>query len=180
MKVSYSCLPSAKSIITSHNKKILSPPADYIAKKCNCRNEGNCPLNGNCLVSNVIYNCNIKHNNDVESINYIGLTENTFKDRFYKHRNSFKYSSKANCTELSKYIWESKNNNNIDFDITWSILDRAKPYANGSKRCNLCTSEKYHVITTTSNIINKRSELVSKCRHENKFYLCNFKDIPPD
>ena len=25
----------------------------------------------------------------------------------------------------------------------------------------------------------KRNELVTKCRHENKFYLANYKDIPP-
>ena len=31
---------------------------------------------------------------------YIGLTENTFKDRIYKHKTSFKYESKRNGTEL--------------------------------------------------------------------------------
>ena len=38
VKVSYSCLSNDKNITTSHNKKTISPPADDIAKKCNCRN----------------------------------------------------------------------------------------------------------------------------------------------
>ena len=37
---------------------------------------------------------------------YIGFTESTFKDRFYKHKNSFKYESKRNATELSNFVWE--------------------------------------------------------------------------
>ena len=54
-------------------------------------------------------------------------------------------------------------------------MRRAAPYSNISKRCNLCLAEKLEIawaIKTRS--LNKRSELVSKCRHENKFYLCNF------
>ena len=41
----------------------------------------------------------------------IALTENTFKDRFYKHKNSFKYESKRNATELSNFVLEKKHTN---------------------------------------------------------------------
>ena len=61
----------------------------------------------------------------------------------------------------------------------WSVIDHAKPYQNGSKRCNLCLTEKCHILTTPVNLINKRSELVSKYRHENKFYLVNYRAVPP-
>ena len=57
----------------------------------------------------------------------------------------------------------------------WSVIDQAKPYRNGSKRSNLCFTEKYHILTSPVNLINKRSEFVSKCRHEIKFYLVNYK-----
>ena len=60
-------------------------------------------LNGNCLTNSVIYNCNVKDNDNDTGVNYIGLTEHTFKDRFYKHRNAFKYKSKAN-TPLNSLI----------------------------------------------------------------------------
>ena len=46
----------------------------------------------------------------------------------------------------------------------WSVIDHAKPYTNGSKRCNLCLAEKYHILRSPANHMNKRPELVSKCR----------------
>ena len=62
----------------------------------------------------------------------------------------------------------------------WSVIDSSKPYQNGSKRYNLCLTEKYNILTSPVNLINKRSKLVSKCRHENKFHLVNYKAISPD
>ena len=64
-------------------------------------------------------------------------------------------------------------------DLDWSILDEAKPYSPASKKSMLCLTEKYHIIFSTKNLLNKRNKLVTKCRHENKFYLENSKDIPP-
>ena len=64
--------------------------------------------------------------------------------------------------------------NNQDFNIKWTIISRARPYSNISKRCDLCLTEKLMIITANpGRILNKRSELISKCRHENKFYLRN-------
>ena len=123
---------------------------------------------------------NLKENTTSDGVNYNVLTENTFKDRFYKHRNSFKYESKANSTELSKHFWEMKRKDIGKPIIHWSVIDHAKPYQNGSKRCNLCLTEKYHILTSPFNLINKSFQLVSKCGHENKFYLVNYKAIPPD
>ena len=55
-------------------------------------------------------------------------------------------------------------------------MKKAQAYRNGSKRCNLCLTEKLAIIEGEPNkILNKRAELVSKCRHENKFYLSNYK-----
>ena len=62
-------------------------------------------------------------------------------------------------------------------DLDWSILDKAKPYSPASKKCMSCLTEKYLIIFSTKNLLNKRNEPVTKCRHENKFYLANYKDI---
>ena len=104
---------------------------------------------------------------------YIGLTEKTFKDRWYKHKNSFLYESKANFTELSKFVWECKRKGSEPI-LTWNILDQAEPFKPGGKSCNLCSTEKYHIITSELDLLNKRSELTSKCHHENKFLIKNF------
>ena len=101
-------------------------------------------------------------------------TENTFKDRFYKHRNSLKLESKGNSTELSKHFREMKRKAIKKPVMHWLVIDHAKTYQNGSKRCNLCLTEKYHFLTSPVNFINKKSELVSKCRHENQFQLVNY------
>ena len=63
-------------------------------------------------------------------------------------------------------------------DLDCSTLDKAKPYPPASKECVLCLTEKYHIIFSTKNMLNKRNELVTKCKHENKLYLANYKDIP--
>ena len=46
--------------------------------------------------------------------------------------------------------------------------------ANAIKQCSIHFYNTLMIITANPNrILNKRSELISKCRHENKFYLRN-------
>ena len=170
-------MPNFGSIINSHNKKIIN---SNIPKKpaptCNCHSKLSCPLNGDCLQSSLVYICKADTPNIIENHpHYIGLTENTFKDRFYKHKNSFKYESKRNATELSNFVWENKHTN-TETNLVWNISDKARVYRPETKRCLLCLTEKYHIIFSKLNLLNSRNELVTKCRHENKFYLVNFKD----
>ena len=81
--------------------------------------------------------------------------------------------------DASFHFWEMKRKGIKKSIMHWSVIDHAKPYRNGSKRWNLCLTEKYHILTSPVNLINKRSELVSKCRYESKFQLINYKVIPP-
>ena len=166
-----------RTIISKHNKKILSnnDTNDGNDKLCNCRSQQNCPLDNKCLTTSLIYNAQITSTtaNQTTTKNYIGLTEGTFKQRYTQHKSTFTHRKLSNKTELSKYIWQLKDSN-TSFTTKWSIIARARPYHNSSKRCDLCLAEKLHIIKrSNSNLLNKRSELVSKCRHENKFYLKN-------
>ena len=87
---------------------------------------------------------------------------------------SFRHEKYENQTELSKYIWNLKREGKI-FRVKWDILRRAPAYSNLSKRCDLCLAEKLMIITADkSRMLNKRSEIISKCWHQNKFYLSNF------
>ena len=162
VKVSYSCLPNFANIIKSHNNRILSEEKTQDQPKCNCRQKDTCPLEGNCLDKELIYQCNLKENTTSDRVKYNSLTENTFKDQFYKQHNSFKYQGKENYTELSKHIWEMKRKDIEKPIMHWSVTDHAKPYQSGSKRCNICLTKKYHILTSPVNLINKRTELVSK------------------
>ena len=108
---------------------------------------------------------------------YLGTAEGDFKKRFYNHRKSFNNEGSANDTTLSKYIWELKETSNSSPTLVWSIAKKVPPYSNISKRCLLCLHEKLEIINypRPEELLNKRSELISKCRHVNKFLLRNYK-----
>ena len=182
VKVSYSCMPNTSNIVKSHNRKILeNKPIRSTARVCKCRSSNICPLGGICQTEGVIYLAQVTNNKNKEVRNYIGATERTFKDRLYKHRHSLRHKTKATNTELSNYVWSLREKKIDDINIKWSILDRAPPFANGSKTCHLCVTEKFHIIFhQEGQLLNKRSEILSNCRHKNKFLLSNFKEIPPD
>ena len=65
--------------------------------------------------------------------------------RFGNHKASFNLEIKRNATELSKPIWNLKENN-LNYAITWKILYRAPCYSNKTKRCPLCKAEKFYII----------------------------------
>ena len=64
------------------------------------------------------------------------------------------------------------------------FLSHAKRVINKSviKNCSLCLSEKLFVIRNLDNVnmLNKKSEFISKCRHINKQLLIKVKDDSND
>ena len=87
------------------------------------------------------------------------------------------YSSKVKQywawdTWLSTYIWSLKEKN-IKYDITWSIAAKASPYACGTRKCDLCLTEKLLIAKSDpEKMLNHRAEIFAKCRHQNKFKVC--------
>ena len=172
LKLSYSCMNSMGNIIKSHNNRILQATNNQPEDKCNCRNKDNCPLPGKCTTQNVIYEATVTTPSN--SKKYIGLTANSFKKRYTSHKASFTKRENEHSTELSKHIWKLKDQN-IPFETTWRILKHAQPYTPSTKRCNLCTWEKYYItIAEKDKILNSRSELVSTCRHRRKFLVSEY------
>ena len=162
-------------MIIGHNKNILNEQER--PSPCNCRDKTSCLLKGNCQHKNFVYSFKVSTPDLKQNYpHYIGLAEHTFKDRLYKHNNSFKYKSKE--TQQNFLISYGVKRKKFNVDLDWSSLDKAKPYSPASKKCMLCLTEKYHIIFSTKNLLNKHNELVTKCRHENKFNLANYKDIP--
>ncbi|KAL9965170.1 hypothetical protein ACROYT_G028933 [Oculina patagonica] len=176
LKLSYSCMPNMKSIISSHNKAVLSgfhqsQTTQTCNKECNCRKKDQCPLDGKCLSQNVVYQATVTTQTSSES--YVGLASN-FKDRYRNHTASFRHESKRNETELSKHVWTLQDTNK-PFSIKWRIIKQCRPYNNINNKCNLCLFEKF-VIICKKNLcsLNKRNELASSCPHRNRFLLKNF------
>ena len=168
-------MENMESIISCHNKNILNTPQTTQKDWCNCGTKANCPLNNKCLSTSLIYKANVTTNNDPNGKNYMGLTEGSFKRRYTQHTLSFRDPKYSNTTKLSKHIWDLKNSQTT-YSIHWSILSHAPAYSNKTKKCNLCLAEKVRILQADKNtLLNTRSELVSKCCHENKFYQSNFK-----
>ena len=65
---------------------------------------------------------------------------------------------------------------NVTPALTWEVLRTVKAYSNITKRCSLRLHEKLAIITYPypDELLNKRSGLVTKCRHDNKFLLKSF------
>ena len=61
-------------------------------------------------------------------------------------------------------------------NLSWEIMRQAVPYSNISKRCLLSLHEKLAIALypNPEELLNKRSETISKCHHLNKFLLMNF------
>ena len=174
VKVSYSCMPNMAAIIKLHNSNVTNLPKTdetKVEENCNCRNKSNCPLNGNCLKSCVVYKATISSGN--EGDDYYGSCSTAFKTRFNNHSSSFRHQRLEKSTELSKRVWEHKNKGH-NYQIQWSIIKEAAQYRCDAKICSLCLAEKLQIIKAKPEVLlNKRSELISKCRHKNKFLLKN-------
>ena len=167
------------SIIKAHNAKILNKEegnSSKHAKTCNCRDQAACPLENNCLKNNVVYKATVEYEDKKQ--HYIGMTENSFKTRYTLHKSSFKHSTKRKQTELSNLIWTLKDSHTV-YKLTL-VMECNRPcstiphYKPGKRTCNLCLSEKFHILTG-SHLINRKTELLNKCPHRRKYLACNVK-----
>ena len=119
-------------------------------------------------------------------------------DVFKKNEKKNNTMTHSHDTVLSKYIWELKDNDTT-YDIKWRIRSRGQtptrenrhtanfslhtdvpppPEKIGGGRlytgyANFCLSEKLCILNARDTLLNKRSKLVTKCRHKSKFFTIN-------
>ena len=105
---------------------------------------------------------------------YYGTSEGTFKTRYANHKKSFKYEFYRTDTELSNEYWKLKQLN-ANPVIKFYIKKKCLPTKRKGS-CFLCLNEKLFILEHKGdNLLNKRNELASKCRHKNKYKLINLK-----
>ena len=144
---------------------------------CNCRDKNNCPMDNKCLTDSIVYRADVTATGSVqESKFYLGLTSNSFKQRFSSHKTSFTHEKHKDQTRLSAHIWQLKEKG-ANIDIRWSIVRHAKAHQPGDKTCSLCLAEKMAILEGSRDpgCLNKRTELFSKCRHKNRTALAAVK-----
>ena len=109
---------------------------------------------------------------DNEVKTYTGCTDRTFKKRHYGHISDMKHKENRKNTSLAGYIWEKKDAGKQIVDIKWEILKECTKYQPGNNSCDVCLSEKLCIMKeNNSNTLNRRSELMNKCRHKWKWRL---------
>ena len=124
----------------------------------------------------------ILHNKCVASVHgypskvFLGTAEGDFKQHFYNHRMSFNNEGHSTDTTLFKYVWDVKRKLKIMPSLKWYIIKSVPAYSNISKKCQLRLQEKSEIrnYLNPNELLNKRSELISNCRHVNKFLLSNY------
>ena len=161
-----------KTIIKNHNKNILGKKPSVDTSTYNCRNKEDCLLNGQCQIGEVVYESTLTSNQqNYKDKKYFGIAEESFKGRLYNYNLSFRNEFYKNDTELSKELWQIKMKNYTP-KITWRIIRKCPPYNYNSRKCYLCLNEKLEIaLYEGENLLNKKTELISKCRHQNKFML---------
>ena len=174
IKVSYCCLPNMGKFLSRHNNIILSDniPDRSNNGECNCPPRKVCPVDGQCMKKSVIYKAEVITN--ISTKVYLGSTATSWKTRYYNHQSSFKLRRLSSSTTLSNYIWQLKDTG-VQYDIKWSIIKSVPEYSKESKRCLLCLSEKTLILYEDKQyLINKRNEIMNKCRHRKKHKLLSF------
>ena len=171
VKMSYRTTPNLKRIISSHNKKILRPPTQE--RTCNCKKTV-CPLDGNCLLTNLVYQATVTpDNNQAPEETYIGMTGDTFKNRYGNHKKSFNHREYSSETSLSKHIWRLKDQAE-GFNTEWKIVDRASCFSPVTRICALCVLEKYYIMYHQDQAsLNSHEEIFKPCMHKSQLLLDN-------
>ena len=154
--MSYSSMPKFASKINSYNKRILNENiGKSTSASCNCRIMASSPLDGNWLQSSLAYIL-AKIINDFPQ--YIGLTENTFKDSDDDKRivlSRFSVSANLVCYTFCSMFT----------DTTSSIVLRCKPSSTTSKIRNLKFSTRglftFHCSLVTNLLSFPRQYLIS-------------------
>ena len=177
IKLRYSCMPNIRSKKKLSQQKILQPKPEEPCKLCNCLVKEDYPLNGLCLTSSILHEATTKcSDSKYRQKRYKGICETTFKKRCANHKKSFNWINFKNDTILSVEYWTLKQKQKPP-RLTLEIKGQYKAYNptwKKMKKCNLCLNEKLVIIDDPDkNLLNKRSEVISQCRHWNKFRLVN-------
>ena len=150
-----------KTVINSHNHKVTNPKTITKDRTWNCVDKAKS------LVNNIIYKA-------VSASTNPHYREKMFKLRYSNDQRSFKFLKYKTDTELSSKVWQMKKSGQTPV-ITWKIIRRCSPYSPNSKRYYLCLNEKMEIVTYRgNNLLNKKTELISKCRHQNKYTLSKY------
>ena len=125
-------------------------------------------MEGKCLQEAVVYKATITTPSTTKT--YIGSTESTFKQRWYGHKSDMTHSDNRGKTTLATYFWNCKDSGEQP-TIKWSIVKKCKKYKCGTRKCDICLTEKLCILKSKEPLLNRKSELMGRCPHMRKWRL---------
>ena len=103
---------------------------------------------------------------------YFSTNKTLCKLRYSNHQRSFE-TLKTDTGLLKQVRWMKKFEQKPV--ITLEIVRKCSPYNPNSRRCYLCLNEKLEIAANQgNNSIKKKTELISKSRHQNKYTLSKY------
>ena len=102
---------------------------------------------------------------------YVGISAPPLRIRIANHFNSLRTNNhQTSLSKLCKQIEDSGSN----FTLKFKLIENKPAYTPESRICQLCNSEKYHIIfSKLENLVNLKNEITGKCRHRARFKLNN-------
>ena len=164
-----------KTKINQHNRKVLKitgKKTSQNVKTCSCPRNNVCPMDGICLEKDILYIAHITSDlHNYKTKEYKGICSTTWKERYGNHKKAFKNDIYEKDSALSEEVWRLKRKE-CQYHITWK-KDRYFPsYTPENMKCSLCMNEKLEIaLYKGDNFLNKRNEVISRCRHRSKFKL---------
>ena len=100
-----------------------------------------------------------------------GISVTEFTSKYNNHTMSFRNRIHENDLELLKFFWSLKDQNK-EFEIQLPIFKKSSR----SESWNLCLLKNLVIsnFKEKERLVSKWLDLVSKCRHENKYMLINY------
>ena len=127
------------------------------------------------MANNIVYKATVKVEGLLDQF-YLGQTTRSFKERLGNHRASFKHASKRKDTALSEHIWDLKVQG-LEYRVDWEIVKKCSTASRREQRCQLCQEEKLQILELMAKhpgqAINRRTELMRVCGHQNRELLAN-------
>ena len=72
-------------------------------------------------------------------------------------------------------MYNSTDSTDSTVGVLTEIVQKCSPYKLNLKRCYLCLNEKLEIAThRENNLLSKKTELISKCRHQKKCTLSKY------
>ena len=125
------------------------------------------------MSGNTLYQAGIGSENLLQQKFITAYQKQNLKQDIRTIKNSSTTKRTKNDTQLSDELWKIKASKEEPV-LVWKILEQHQPYNVNTIQCLLYLIEKLQIaLCRRNNLLNRRTEIISKYRHKNKYALAS-------